>query len=119
MERVIEYTLQAKEDIAYFKKSGQTGILKKIRNLIESVQQNPFEGIGKPEPFKTRSFRMLVTQDQQRTPSGVRSFRSESIHPFCKRALLKRSAFSVKGRFFSLEVHRLLSTIVIGIEVTR
>jgi toxin YoeB len=52
MERVIEYTLQANEDIAYFKKSGQSGILKKIRNLIESVQQNPFEGIGKPEPLK-------------------------------------------------------------------
>lgn len=52
MERVIEYTPQAKEDIAYFKKSGQSGILKKIRNLIESVQQNPFEGIGKPEPLK-------------------------------------------------------------------
>jgi toxin YoeB len=52
MERVIEYTLQAKEDIAYFKKSGQSGILKKIRNLIESVQQNPFEGIGKPELLK-------------------------------------------------------------------
>jgi len=52
MERVIEYTLQAKEDITLFKKSGQSGILKKIRKLIEAVQQSPFEGIGKPEPLK-------------------------------------------------------------------
>jgi Txe/YoeB family toxin of Txe-Axe toxin-antitoxin module len=34
MERVIEYTLQAKEDITFFKKSGQSDILKKIRKLI-------------------------------------------------------------------------------------
>ena len=52
MERVIEYTLQATEDITFFKKSGQSGILKKIRKLIVSVQQSPFEGIGKPEPLK-------------------------------------------------------------------
>jgi len=52
MERVIEYTLHAREDIIFFKKSGQSGILKKIRKLIESVQQDPFEGIGKPEPLK-------------------------------------------------------------------
>jgi toxin YoeB len=52
MERVIEFTLKAKEDLTYFKKSGQGNILKKIRNLIESIQQNPFEGIGKPEPLK-------------------------------------------------------------------
>jgi len=52
MERVIEYPLQAKEDITLFKKSGQSGILKKIRKLIEAVQQSPFEGIGKPEPLK-------------------------------------------------------------------
>jgi len=52
MERVIEYTLKAREEIAFFKKSGQANILKKIRQLIESIQQNPFEGIGKPEPLK-------------------------------------------------------------------
>lgn len=52
MERVVEYTLKAREDIAYFKKSGQHKILKKIRQLIESILQNPFKGIGKPEPLK-------------------------------------------------------------------
>lgn len=52
MERVIEYAFQAKEDIDFFKRTGQTDILKKIRNLLESVQETPFEGIGKPEPLK-------------------------------------------------------------------
>jgi len=52
MERVIEYTHQAKADINFFKTSGQHRILKKIRKLIESIQQSPFEGTGKPEPLK-------------------------------------------------------------------
>ena len=52
MERVVEYTLRAKEDIAFFKQSRQANILKKIRQLIESIQKSPFEGIGKPEPLK-------------------------------------------------------------------
>jgi len=48
----IEYTLQAKEDIDYWKKSGNASILKKIRKLIEAITQNPIEGIGKPEALK-------------------------------------------------------------------
>ena len=48
----IEYTLQAKEDIDYWKKSGNASILKKIRKLIETITQSPFEGIGKPEALK-------------------------------------------------------------------
>lgn len=52
MERVVEYTLSAKEDIDYFKKHKQIDILKKINKLIESIQKNPFEGIGRPEPLK-------------------------------------------------------------------
>ena len=52
MGSVVEYTLKAREDIAFFKKSGQTKLLKKIRQLIESIQQRPFEGIGKPEALK-------------------------------------------------------------------
>lgn len=48
----IEYTLKAKEDIDYWKKSGNASILKKIRKLIEAITQSPFEGIGKPEALK-------------------------------------------------------------------
>jgi toxin YoeB len=48
----IEYTLQAKEDLAYWKKINNVIVLKKIRKLIEAVLENPYEGIGKPEPLK-------------------------------------------------------------------
>lgn len=42
----------AKDDLEFWKKSGNVLILKKIRNLIESITETPFEGLGKPEPLK-------------------------------------------------------------------
>ncbi len=48
----IEYTLQAKEDLDYWKKSNNIPVLKKIRKLIEAITQNPYQGIGKPEALK-------------------------------------------------------------------
>jgi toxin YoeB len=52
MERVVILTDEAQSDITFFKKSGQVAILKKIRKLIISIQENPFQGLGKPEPLK-------------------------------------------------------------------
>ena len=48
----IEYTLKAQEDLLYWKKVNNIIVLKKIRNLIESIIESPFEGIGKPEQLK-------------------------------------------------------------------
>lgn len=48
----IEYTLQAKDDLDFWKKSGNVSILKKIRKLIEAILQSPYDGIGKPEALK-------------------------------------------------------------------
>ncbi len=48
----IEYTLKAQNDLAYWKKINNIIILKRIRKLIESILETPFEGIGKPEPLK-------------------------------------------------------------------
>lgn len=48
----IEYTLQAKEDLVYWKKVNNIVVLKKIRKLIESMLETPYEGIGKPELLK-------------------------------------------------------------------
>lgn len=42
----------AQDDLDYWKKSGKVNILKKIRTLLESIQETPFEGIGKPEGLK-------------------------------------------------------------------
>lgn len=43
----IEYTLLAESDIEFWKKSGNKAVLKKIRALVESIAQTPFEGLGK------------------------------------------------------------------------
>jgi toxin YoeB len=48
----IDYTLQAKEDLAYWKKINNVVVLKKIRKLLEVIIETPFEGIGKPELLK-------------------------------------------------------------------
>lgn len=48
----IEFTFIALEDLKYFKKSGNLAALKKIRNLLESIQTTAFSGIGKPEALK-------------------------------------------------------------------
>lgn len=47
-----EFTLTAKEDVDFWKKAGNKVILKKIRILLDSIQDTPFEGIGKPEQLK-------------------------------------------------------------------
>jgi toxin YoeB len=42
----------AKSDIEFWKKSGNTGVQNKITELLNSLKENPFTGIGKPEPLK-------------------------------------------------------------------
>lgn len=46
------YSPKAIEDLNYWKKTGNKAIQKKITNLILAIQENPYEGIGKPEPLK-------------------------------------------------------------------
>jgi toxin YoeB len=48
----IEYTLQAIEDLNFWKKSNNVAVLKKIRKPIEAIQKSPYEGIGNPEALK-------------------------------------------------------------------
>jgi toxin YoeB len=48
----LRLTDDAKEDIKFFTKSGQTNILRKIETLLKSIKDSPFTGIGKPEPLK-------------------------------------------------------------------
>lgn len=48
----IIYSIQALEDLKYWKKSGNKLIQKKISALIKAIVENPFEGIGKPEALK-------------------------------------------------------------------
>jgi len=46
------FTPQAAEDLKYWSKTGNKTIQKKIEQLIIAIKNNPFEGIGKPEPLK-------------------------------------------------------------------
>jgi toxin YoeB len=48
----IIYSDEAQQDITFWRKSGNKIIQKKIQQLIAAIEENPFEGIGKPEPLK-------------------------------------------------------------------
>jgi toxin YoeB len=43
---------QAQKDIAFWKKSGNKGIMKRISALLEDIEKTPYTGIGKPEGLK-------------------------------------------------------------------
>lgn len=46
------YLQEALNDLKYWKISGNKAIQKRIIKLIQSIQETPFEGIGKPEGLK-------------------------------------------------------------------
>ncbi len=48
----IIYSEEAQRDIAYWKKSGNKPIQKKIQQLLASIEEQPFDGLGKPEQLK-------------------------------------------------------------------
>ncbi|WP_221389691.1 Txe/YoeB family addiction module toxin [Dyadobacter sp. NIV53] len=48
----IIYTPKAKEQFDSWVKTGNKPILKKILQLIQSINQTPYDGLGKPEPLK-------------------------------------------------------------------
>lgn len=52
MAYILDFTRKAKEDIEFFKKSGNKAVLIKINTLIEEILESPFIGTGKPEPLK-------------------------------------------------------------------
>ena len=48
----IIFSNKAKKDLEFWSKSGNKSIIKKISELLRAIVENPFEGIGKPEPLK-------------------------------------------------------------------
>lgn len=46
------FTPQATDDLNYWRKTGNKPIQKKIEQLIIAIQEDPYKGIGKPEPLK-------------------------------------------------------------------
>lgn len=47
----IEFTPEGWEDCLWFQQNDRAG-LKRINLLIKSIQREPFDGLGKPEPLK-------------------------------------------------------------------
>lgn len=43
---------KAREDRAYWKRTGNVQVMKRITVLLNDIQTHPFTGIGKPEPLK-------------------------------------------------------------------
>lgn len=43
---------RADDDLIYWTTTGNKPVLKRIAKLTEAILENPFEGIGKPEPLK-------------------------------------------------------------------
>ena len=48
----IDFTEEALLHLKYFQKLNDRRILKKIRELLDSILENPTHGIGKPEQLK-------------------------------------------------------------------
>jgi toxin YoeB len=48
----IIYSEEAQKDIEYWKRSGNKNIQKKITQLLNAIEKDPFEGVGKPEALK-------------------------------------------------------------------
>jgi toxin YoeB len=46
------FTSAALSHLEEWKKSGNIGVQKKISELLSSMKETPFEGVGKPEPLK-------------------------------------------------------------------
>ncbi|WP_031525830.1 Txe/YoeB family addiction module toxin [Dyadobacter crusticola] len=52
MSRKLSFSNKAQEDLQYWKKTGNVSIQKKIEELLRSILETPFHGIGKPEALK-------------------------------------------------------------------
>jgi toxin YoeB len=48
---IVQFTSHAWEEFNYWLET-DTEIINKIKELIKSIRQTPFKGIGKPEPLK-------------------------------------------------------------------
>ena len=48
----VGFTDKAREDLDFWKKSGNQPLQNKISTIIRSILASPYEGIGKPEPLK-------------------------------------------------------------------
>lgn len=46
-------------------------LLKRINTLLKDIQRNTYEGIGKPEPLKGRSERLVEPPNRRHAPNRL------------------------------------------------
>ena len=49
---IIRFTKKADADLEYLKKSGNKQLVKKVKELLVSINNDPYTGIGQLEPLK-------------------------------------------------------------------
>jgi toxin YoeB len=49
---IIKFTEQADADWIELKRSGNKQVVKKVKDLLKSISNDPYKGIGQPEPLK-------------------------------------------------------------------
>ncbi|MEO3408134.1 Txe/YoeB family addiction module toxin [Mucilaginibacter sp. CAU 1740] len=49
---IVRFTKQADADLEYFNKSGNVQAIKKIKELLKAIVEDPYSGIGQPEQLK-------------------------------------------------------------------
>ncbi|WP_295668873.1 Txe/YoeB family addiction module toxin [uncultured Mucilaginibacter sp.] len=77
----IVYQPKALDDLKFRKKSGQKQIQARVLALIQSIQQTPFEGIGKPEPIK-HNFTGMWSRRINNVHRIIYEVRDNAIHIF-------------------------------------
>jgi toxin YoeB len=53
----------AKKDLLYWKNTNNLKVQERIKQLLISISETPFSGIGKPEPFKHNISGFLVKKN--------------------------------------------------------
>lgn len=48
----VAYFPKANDDLAFWRKSGNKQVQKRISDLIENIKKTPFSGLGQPEALK-------------------------------------------------------------------
>jgi toxin YoeB len=77
----IIYQAKAIEDLKYWKRSGQKQIQSRILVLLQSIQETPFEGIGKPEPLKN-NFKGMWSRRINSEHRLIYEIKDEQIHVY-------------------------------------
>lgn len=63
-----EYNRLLEEDFSF---------MQKIQLLLRNIQDDPFKGLGKPEPLRGKFFRFLEPTNKWRTPLSLQDNKRE------------------------------------------